>query len=44
MHTETLIHAKWIIPVEPHEVVLENHSLAIADNKIKAILPTAQAR
>jgi 5-methylthioadenosine/S-adenosylhomocysteine deaminase len=44
VHTETLIHAKWIIPVEPHEVVLENHSLAIADNKIKAILPTAQAR
>ena len=44
MHTETLIHAKWIIPVEPHEVVLENHSLVIADNKIKAILPTAQAR
>ena len=44
MHTETLIHAKWIIPVEPHEVVLENHSLAIADNKIKAILPTVQAR
>ena len=36
MHTETLIHAKWIIPVEPHEVVLEDHSLAIADNKIKA--------
>jgi len=44
VHTETLIHAKWIIPVEPHEVVLEDHSLAIADNKIKAILPTAQAR
>ena len=44
MHTETLIHAKWIIPVEPHEVVLENHSLVIADNKIKAILPTVQAR
>jgi 5-methylthioadenosine/S-adenosylhomocysteine deaminase len=44
VHTETLIHAKWIIPVEPHEVVLENHSLAIADNKIKAILPTVQAR
>jgi len=44
VHTETLIHAKWIIPVEPHDVVLENHSLAIADNKIKAILPTVQAR
>jgi 5-methylthioadenosine/S-adenosylhomocysteine deaminase len=44
VHTETLIHAKWIIPVEPHEVVLENHSLAIADNKIKALLPTVQAR
>ncbi len=43
--TDTLIHASRIIPVEPDPMqVLENHSLAISDGRIKAILPETEAR
>ncbi len=42
-HVDTLIHARWIIPVEPDNTVLEHHSLAIRDSRIVAILPTAEA-
>ena len=42
--TETLIHARWVIPVEPDGVVLENHSIAIEEGRIHAILPTVEAR
>ncbi len=42
-HVDTLIHARWIIPVEPDNTVLEHHSLAIRDGRIVAILPTAEA-
>ena len=44
MPIDTLIHARWLIPVEPESAVLEHHSLAIHDGDIIAILPTAQAR
>jgi len=40
---DTLIHARWIIPVEPDDRVLENHSLAIHEGRILAILPQKQA-
>ena len=43
MQVETLIHARWVIPVEPAETVLENHSIGIANGRIVAILPTAEA-
>ncbi len=43
MHVDTLIQARWIIPVEPHEVILENHSLVINNGHILDILPTEQA-
>lgn len=43
--TDTLIHARWLIPVEPDSTqVLENHSIAIRDGRIQAILPAAEAR
>ena len=43
--TDTLIHARWVIPVEPDATqVLENHSIAINDGRIQAILPTANAK
>ncbi len=38
-----LIHTKWIITCEENQSVLENHSLAIKDGKIVAILPTKDA-
>ena len=41
---DTLIHAGHIIPVVPRGEVLENHSLAITDDRISAILPRDQAQ
>lgn len=41
-HVDTLIHARWIIPVDPEGWVLENHSLAIRDGRICALLPHDQ--
>jgi 5-methylthioadenosine/S-adenosylhomocysteine deaminase len=43
-HVDTLIHARWIIPVEPYNTVIENHSLAIKDGRIHTVLPTQDAR
>jgi 5-methylthioadenosine/S-adenosylhomocysteine deaminase len=41
---DTLLHARWIIPVEPEDAVYENHTLAIQSGKIVAILPQHEAR
>lgn len=41
---DTLIHAGWIITINADKAVLQNHSLAIKDNLITAILPTDEAR
>jgi len=41
---ETLVHARWIVPVEPLGRVLEHHSLAIAHGRIVAILPSSEAK
>lgn len=43
-HADTVINARWIIPVEPDGIVLEDHSLIIQDGKILDLLPTARAR
>ena len=40
---DTLLHARWVIPVEPRGVVLDRHSIAIDDGRIAALLPTAEA-
>ncbi|HEX2828798.1 MAG TPA: TRZ/ATZ family hydrolase [Burkholderiales bacterium] len=37
---DTLITARWIVPIEPAGVVLENHAVAILDGEIAAIGPT----
>jgi 5-methylthioadenosine/S-adenosylhomocysteine deaminase len=42
VHAELLIHADWVIPVEP-EGVLERHSLAIEGSEILALLPRSEA-
>jgi 5-methylthioadenosine/S-adenosylhomocysteine deaminase len=44
LNVDTLISARWVIPVEPENTVLEDHSVAILDGKIVAILPTNQAK
>lgn len=40
---DTLIHAKWIIPIIPKDTVLEDHSIAIDAGKIVALLPQSEA-
>ncbi len=41
---DALIHARWIIPVEPENIVHENYSLAIHEGHILELLPTDQAK
>ncbi|MGH1371036.1 MAG: TRZ/ATZ family hydrolase [Cellvibrionaceae bacterium] len=41
---DTLIHARWIIPVVPVDTLLNDCSIAIQDGQIIAILPTAEAK
>ncbi|MCW8963252.1 MAG: amidohydrolase family protein, partial [Gammaproteobacteria bacterium] len=36
-NVDLIIHARWIIPVEPAHSVLENHAIAIQDGRIIAI-------
>lgn len=44
LNIETLIHARWVIPVAPDDQVLEHHALAIQAGRILEILPSDQAR
>ncbi len=41
---DLLICPRWIIPVEPAGITLENHALAVKDGKIIAVLPIDEAR
>ena len=41
---DTLIDARWVVPVEPAGTVLEGHSIAIDDGLIAAVLPTSSAK
>lgn len=41
---EFVIAPRWIVPVEPAGAVLEEHALAVAGERILAILPVAEAR
>ena len=41
---DTLLHARWVIPVEPDLACLEHTSLALRAGRIVDILPTAAAR
>jgi 5-methylthioadenosine/S-adenosylhomocysteine deaminase len=40
---DTLIDARWVVPVEPARQVLSRHSIAVDAGRIAAILPTAEA-
>lgn len=44
MIVDTLLHARWIIPVEPESVTYDYHSLVINKGLIIDLLPTAQAK
>jgi 5-methylthioadenosine/S-adenosylhomocysteine deaminase len=41
---DALLHARWIIPVEPAGRVLERHALVFKHGRILALLPSEQAR
>jgi 5-methylthioadenosine/S-adenosylhomocysteine deaminase len=41
---DLLIHPSWIVPVEPRNVLLDDHAVAVSSGRIAQILPAAQAR
>src|SRR5690554_5773430 len=41
-HVDTLINARWLIPIEPLGRVLEDHALAIRQGRIVAVGPSAE--
>ncbi len=43
MTDRVVIHARWVVPVEPAGVVLERHAVAVRDGRIEAVLPVAEA-
>ncbi len=44
MDIDTLIFARWVIPVEPQGVVLNDHAVAVDSGRIVEILPAEMAR
>jgi 5-methylthioadenosine/S-adenosylhomocysteine deaminase len=44
MHAELLIHAEWILTVDPENRQLTDHAVVIADGRIRAILPYEEAK
>lgn len=40
---DTLIEARWVVPVEPAGTVLEHHAVAVDHGRIEAVLPIAEA-
>nr|VFK65739.1 MAG: Cytosine/adenosine deaminase [Candidatus Kentron sp. UNK]VFK71544.1 MAG: Cytosine/adenosine deaminase [Candidatus Kentron sp. UNK] len=42
-HIDSLIHAGWIVPVEPEGVVLKDHAVAIRGGEILSVLPMQEA-
>ena len=41
---DTLIEARWVIPIHPAGLVLEDHCVAVNAGRIVAVLPSADAR
>lgn len=41
---DLILHPQWIVPVVPRDTVLTEHSIALRNGQIAAILPTAEAR
>ncbi|HTI95665.1 MAG TPA: amidohydrolase family protein, partial [Rudaea sp.] len=41
---DQVLEARWVVPVEPHGVVLEDHAVALAGDTIVEILPIVSAR
>lgn len=41
---DTLVFARWVLPVEPDGTALDDHAVAVRAGRIVAVLPAAQAR
>lgn len=41
---DTVLEARWVVPVAPRGTVLEHHAVAIAGGRIAAVCPIAEAR
>ena len=41
---DTLLEARWVIPVEPHGVVFDHHAVALAGDMIADVVPIEAAR
>src|SRR5690606_5205210 len=39
---DLVIEAGWVVPVEPHGVVLEDHAVVVDQGRILAVLPRAE--
>jgi len=39
----TLLHPRWVVPVEPAGTVLEGHVVAVRDGRIEAVVPLGEA-
>lgn len=40
---DTLLFARWVIPIEPENTVLEDHAIAVHEGRIVEILPNKEA-
>ena len=43
VHQNSLLSARWVVPVEPAGAVLEDHCVALREGTIEAVLPREQA-
>ncbi|HLB30667.1 MAG TPA: TRZ/ATZ family hydrolase [Gammaproteobacteria bacterium] len=43
MIADTLLCARWIVPVEPADSILEHHTIVIREGNIQTLLPTEEA-
>lgn len=41
---DSVVHGRWVIPVEPHGVVLEHHGVVMRGGRIEAVLDSEVAR
>ncbi len=41
---DTLIHARWTLPIEPAATLLDHHTLVINQGRIEALIPTETAK
>ncbi len=41
---DTVIHARWVLPVEPADTILDDHGVALRDGRIAAVAPNDELR